>query len=288
LHGRKLRVKWRLNRSRPVEAGKRWGHNLTSMSFGEQIKIQALGDDPASLTGLEGRLNHEGFEASTAPDKGELLRVAASSQKPDVILLYFRLDALRGSEACEHLRLANPDSAIIMLSDRNSEEDEVRGLDAGADDYIVKPFSPEVLVARIRANVRGRREAAGKRRIVEAGDLRLDVRNYLVRVKDKWIPLRPQEFKIFTILAQSLGEPLSSEELIRQTPGQWRGNPRHTVKIHISRIRSAIETPSDYTYIHTVKNVGYRFQPISKRPSSSDEHSPNEKKKRPNKVASQA
>ena len=258
------------------------------MLFGEQIKIQALGDDPASLTGLEGRLNHEGFEASTAPDKGELLRVAASSQKPDVILLYFRLDALRGSQACEHLRLANPDSAIIMLSDHNSEEDEVRGLDAGADDYIVKPFSPEVLVARIRANVRGRREAAGKRRIVEAGDLRLDVRNYLVRVKDKWIPLRPQEFKILTILAQSLGEPLSSEELIRQTPGQWRSNPRHTVKIHISRIRSAIETPSDYTYVHTVKNVGYRFQPISKRLSSSDEHSPNEKKKRPNKVASQA
>ena len=63
------------------------------MLFGEQIKIQALGDDPVSLTGLEGRLNHEGFEASTAPDKGELLRVAASSQKPDVILLYFRLDA---------------------------------------------------------------------------------------------------------------------------------------------------------------------------------------------------
>jgi DNA-binding response OmpR family regulator len=247
------------------------------MLFGEQIKVQALGDDPASLTGLEGRLNLEGFEASTTPDKGELLRPAASSQRPDVILLYF-LDALRGSAACEHLRLANPDSAIIMLSDRDSEEDEVCGLDAGADDYIVRPCSLEVLMARIRANVRGRREAARQRRVIEAGDLRLDVRNYVVRVKDEWIPLRPQEFRILTILAQSFGEPLSSEELIRRTPGQWRGNPRHTVKIHISRIRSAIETPSDYTYIHTVKNVGYRFQPISKWPSSSDEHIPNEEK----------
>jgi two-component system phosphate regulon response regulator PhoB len=247
------------------------------MFFGEQIKVQTLGDDSASLPGLEGRLNLRGFEASTASDKGELLRLAASPQTPDVILLYF-LDALRGSEACEHLRLASPDSAIIMLSDRNSEEDEIRGLHAGADDYIVKPFSLEVLVARIRANVRGRREAAGKRRIVEAGDLRLDVRNYVVRVKDKWIPLRPQEFRILTILAQSFGEPLSSEELIRQTPGQWRGNPRHTVKIHISRIRSAIETPSDYTYVHTIKNVGYRFQPIPKRPSS-DEHMLNEAKR---------
>ncbi len=248
------------------------------MAFGEQIKVQALGDDPASLMDLEGRLKLEGFEASTAPDKGELLRFAASSQKSDVILLYF-LDALRGSAACEHLRLANPESAIIMLSDRNSEEDEVRGLDAGADDYIVRPFSLKALMARIRANVRGRREAAGKQRIVEAGDLRLDVRNYLVRVKDEWVPLRPQEFRILTILAQSCGEPLSSEELIRRTPGQWRGNPRHTVKIHISRIRSAIETPSDYTYVHTVKNVGYRFEPIAKWPSLCNGHSLSERKR---------
>ena len=130
-----------------------------------------------------------------------------------------------------------------------------------------------------------RREAAGKRRIVEAGDLRLDVPNYLVRVKDKWVPLRPQEFRILTILAQSSGEPLSSEELISQAPGRWRGNPRHTVKIHVSRIRSAIETPSDYTYVHTIKNVGYRFEPIPKRPSS-DERVPHEAK-RPNRVATQ-
>jgi two-component system phosphate regulon response regulator PhoB len=142
----------------------------------------------------------------------------------------------------------------------------------------VGPVSLEVLMAHIRANVRGRREAAGKRPIVEAGDLWLDARNYLVRVKGEWIPLRPQEFRILTILAQSFREPLSSEELIRRTPGQWRGNPRHTVKIHISRIRSAIETPSDYTYIHTVKNVGYRFQPIAKSLPSSAEHGPNEEK----------
>jgi two-component system, OmpR family, phosphate regulon response regulator PhoB len=234
------------------------------MFFGEQIKVLAVGDDLVSLTGLEEHLNREGFEATSAADKGEYPQVAVSSHKPDVILLYFRLDALRGSAVCQQLRLASPDPAIIMLSDRTSEEEEVRGLDAGADDYIVRPFSLEVLMARIRANVRGRREAAGKRRIVEAGDLWLDVRNYMVRVKDEWISLRPQEFRVLAILAQSFGEPLSSEELVNRTPGKWHGNPSRTVKIHISRIRSAIETPSDYTYIHTIRKVGYQFQPVAK------------------------
>jgi DNA-binding response OmpR family regulator len=236
--------------------------------FGEQIKVLAVGDDPASLTGLEGRLNRDSFEATIAPDKGEHPEIAAACRKSDIILLYFRFDALHGLAVCQQIRNTNPDLAIIMLSDCPSEEDEIGGLDSGADDYIVSPFSPEVLMARIRANVRGRREAAGRRRVVEAGDLWLDVRNYLVRVKDEWIHLRPQEFRVLTILAQSLGEPLNCEELVRRTPGQWRGDPRDIVKIHISRIRSAIETPSDYTYIHTVKHVGYRFKPVSKRLSS--------------------
>jgi len=184
--------------------------------------------------------------------------------------VYLSLDALRAVAVCQQIRSDNPDPAIIMLSDRASEEDEIYGLDAGADDYIMKPFFLEVLMARIRANVRGRRDAAGKRRIIEAGDLWLDVRNYVARVKDEWIDLRPQEFRILTILAQSSGEPLTSGELIRRTPGQWQGNPKRTVIINIHRIRSAIETLSDYTYIHTLRKVGYRFEPVPKRlPSQS-------------------
>jgi DNA-binding response OmpR family regulator len=233
--------------------------------FGEQIKVQALGDDPVSLRDLEGHLDRDSFEATIIPDKGEHPEVATSSQKSDVVLLYFRFGALRGSAVCQQIRNTNPDLAIIMLSDRSSEEDEIGGLDSGADDYIVSPFSPEVLMARIRANVRARREAAGRQRVVEAGDLWLDVRNYRVRVKDEWIHLRPMEFRVLTILAESFGEPLNCEEIVWRTPGQWRGDPKDTVKIHISRIRSAIETPSDYTYIHTVKHVGYRFKPVSKR-----------------------
>ena len=89
------------------------------------------------------------------------------------------------------------------------------------DDYITRPFSTNVLLARIRANVRGRWDAAGKRQIIEAGDLWLDARNYVVRVKDEWVELRPQEFRVLVVLAQSGGEPLSSKELSQRIPGQW-------------------------------------------------------------------
>ncbi len=90
------------------------------------------------------------------------------------------------------------------------------------------------------------------------------MRYYAVRVKDELIDLRPQEFKILAILAQSSGEPPSREELTRRTPGQWQGNRNRTVIIHNHRLRSAIETLSDYTYIHTVRTVGYRFEPVPK------------------------
>jgi DNA-binding response OmpR family regulator len=238
------------------------------MFFGERIKVLTVGDDPASLADLEVRLSREGFEVTGVVYAGEDSQVAVPSRGPDVILIYLRQEALRGVAVCEWLRAANPEPTIIIISDHASEEDEIWGLDAGADDYIKKPFSPKVLFARIRANVRGRRDAAGKRQVIEAGDLWMDVRNYVVRVKDELIDLRPQEFRILAILAQSSGEPLNREDLIRRTPGQWQGNPNRTVIIHIHRLRSAIETLSDYTYIHTVRKVGYRFEPVPKIPSS--------------------
>jgi DNA-binding response OmpR family regulator len=263
-----MRVKCGLTRATRIESAGQQDHTFASMFFGERIKVLVVGDDPASLADLEVRLSREGFEVTGVVYAGEDSQVAVPSQWPDVILIYIRQEALRGVAVCEWLRAANPEPTIIMISDRASEEDEIWGLDAGADDYIKKPFSPKVLIARIRANVRGRRDAAGKRQVIEAGDLWMDLRNYVVRVKDELIDLRPQEFRILAILAQSSGEPLNREELIRRTPGQWQGNPNRTMIIHIHRLRSAIVTLSDYTYIHTVRKVGYRFEPVPKIPSS--------------------
>ena len=255
-----------LTPSEQFEFGAQAGHTLTSM-FGEQTKVLVVGNGCGSLAGLKRRLSGKGLTIMTAKGE-EKLRATHASFRSDVILLAPASDTDYGCQVCERTRAADPSVAIIMLSDHSSEEHEVWGLDAGADDYLTRPFSTEVLLARIRANVRGRWDAAGKRQIIEAGDLWLDARNYVVRAKDEGIILRPQEFRILAVLALSRGEPLNSKELSQRIPGQWRGDPNRTVKTNIHRIRSAIEPSSDYTYIHTVKKVGYQFRPVPKKLSS--------------------
>ncbi len=132
---------------------------------------------------------------------------------------------------------------------------------------MAKPFSPEVLLARVRAHLRSRR-AAGNQRILESADLWLDAKNYATRVKGEWVELRPQEFRLLVALAQSSGVPVSRRELGRQAGVSWWGASSRTVDIYISRIRARVETLSEYTYIHSIRGVGYRFEPVPKQPSS--------------------
>jgi DNA-binding response OmpR family regulator len=229
----------------------------------QRIRAFVVGDDPSSLTDLEHFLGSEGFETVAATYRGESF-VVDSSLEPDVILLDLKFHRLHEFVVCERIRATDPGVVIVVLSTRAAPEDVVRGLDSGADDYVTRPFSPELLLARIRALVRGRRTANGEQRIVEIGDLWIDVRNYVVRVKGRWVDLSPQEFRLLATMARSLGETLSRRELIRRIGARWRGKPSRTVDVNISRIRSSVELPSDYTYIHTVRGRGYRFEPVPK------------------------
>jgi DNA-binding response OmpR family regulator len=124
-----------------------------------------------------------------------------------------------------------------------------------------------VLLARVRAHLRNRR-AAGHQRILQYGDLWLDAKNYATRVKGDWVDLRPQEFRLLVALARSSGVPVSRRELIQRAGATWRGASSRTVDMNISRIRSCVETPSDYTYIHSIRGVGYRFEPVPSKTSS--------------------
>ena len=212
-------------------------------------------------------LKREGFEVMTAIDEREALQIAGSSWQPDVVLLDLALPGVDGFSVCERLRTTNRRAVIFVLSD-GSRDDEVRSLEAGADDYVAKPFSPEVLLARVRAHLRSRR-AAGNQRILESGDLWLDAKNYATRVKGEWIDLRPQEFRLLVALVQSSGVPVSRRELVRRAGTSWRGASSRTVDMNISRIRARIETRSDYTYIHSVRGFGYRFEPVPKESPAS-------------------
>ena len=230
-------------------------------------RVLVAADGAADDSSLASRLKLEGFEVRTAIDWQEALQIAGSSWQPDVVLLDLTLPEADGLSVCEQVRATNQRVVIFVLSG-DSQDDEVRSLEAGADDYVAKPFSFEVLLARMRAHLRSRR-AAGNQRIIKSGDLWLDAKNYAARVKGAWVELRPQEFRLLEALAQSSGVPVNRQELVRRSGASWRGASSRTVDVNISRIRACIETPSDYTYIHSTRGVGYRFEPVPKETSAS-------------------
>ena len=225
-------------------------------------RVLVAAENAADDISLASLLKHEGFEVMTAVDGQEALQIAGSSWQPDVVVLDLTLPEADGLSVCEQVRATDQRVVIFVLSG-DSQEDEVRSLEAGADDYVAKPLSFEVLLARVRAHLRSRR-AAGNQRILKSGDLWLDAKNYATRVKGEWIELRPQEFRLLVALAQSLGVPVSRRELVRRAGTTWRGVSSRTVDIYISRIRARVETPSEYTYIHSIRGVGYRFEPVPK------------------------
>src|SRR5215208_2140536 len=231
-------------------------------STGESHRLLLAAESVAEDFSVVGWLECEGFDVMTATDGQEALLIACSSWQPDVVLLDLTLPGVDKFSVYKQVRAKNRTAVIFVLGDR-SEEDEVRSLEAGADDYLPKRFSPEVLLARVRAHLRSRR-AAGNQRILQPGDLWLDAKNYATRVKGNWVDLRPQEFRLLRALAQSSGVPVSRRELIRRAGATWRGTSSRTVDMNISRIRTCVETPSDYTYIHSIRGVGYRFEPILK------------------------
>ncbi len=227
-------------------------------------------DDGISLADW---LKHEGFEDMTAVNGREALQIAGSSWQPDVLVLDLTSPEVGAFAVCERVRATNQRPVVFVLG-KELREDEIRSLEAGADDYLAKPFSLKVLLARIRAYLR-RAHVTGNQRILEVGDLWLDAKNYATRVMSEWVELRPQEFRPLMALAQSLGVPVSRRELLRRAGRSWRGASSRTVDINISRIRARVETHSDYTYIHSVRGVGYRFEPVTKEaPASSGRASP--------------
>src|SRR5215212_6272324 len=233
---------------------------------GESNRMLLAGENVAEGFSLAGWLEREGFDVMTAADARAALQIAGSSWQPDVVLLDLMLPGVDGFSVYKQVRAKNRTAVIFVMGDE-SEEDEVRSLEAGADDYLPKRFSPEVLLARVRAHLRNRR-AAGHQRILQSGDLWLDAKNYATRVKGDWVDLRPQEFRLLVALARSSGVPVSRRELIRRAGATWRGASSRTVDMNISRIRTCVETPSDYTYIHSIRGVGYRFEPVRKQTSS--------------------
>ena len=220
-------------------------------------RLLIVEDDPALAELLVWNFESEGYDVTQTPDGEEALLLAAE-QTPDAILLDWMIENVPGIEVCRRLRRM-PETAnvpIIMLTARGEEEDVIRGLVTGADDYLTKPFSPRELVARLAALLRRSRPAlAGKTLKIE--DLELDPVAHRVRRAGHEIALGPTEFRLLQHLMERPGRVLSRGQLITGVWGHDSDIEERTVDVQVKRLRAALNAPGGKDLIRTVRSAGY-------------------------------
>jgi DNA-binding response OmpR family regulator len=226
-------------------------------------RILVVEDDPIIRQTVDYSLRRAGFETAVSGDGREALALAL--REPfDLILLDIMLPGVDGFTFAQELRKTDTATAIIMVTALDQERDKVRGLDAGADDYLTKPFSTEELLARVRANLRRVRERAvlDVDQVIETGDLLIEPSQLRVTVAGAPARLRLKEFQLLLALARNSGSLMSRQRLASEVWGYDFLPSSRTIDVHIRRLRQAIEDASQYVYIHTVHGVGYRFGPV--------------------------
>ena len=233
--------------------------------------ILVVEDDPIIRQTVEYTLKRAGFIVQSVAD-GSLAIPVAQEFGPDLILLDLMLPGMDGYQIAEKLRETDKETAIIMVTALDTERDKVRGLDAGADDYLTKPFSMEELLARIRANLRRVRakETLADERIIEVGDLVIEPKSFRVSVAGKQVRLRLKEFQLLVALAEHRGQLATRQILADEVWGYEHLPSSRTIDVHVRRLRQAVEDPSQYVYVHTVHGMGYRFEPLLKSETGED------------------
>lgn len=210
-------------------------------------------------TALEDVLQNAGYRVLTAAD-GEMGLQRAVAEKPDLLLLDIMMPRLDGYAVCAELRrLANP-VPILMLTAKGQVEDRVMGLDVGADDYLVKPFSTDELLARVRALLRRARRPAQAPATLNLGDVQIDLVRQTARRGRKPVHLTAKEFAMLRLMAETPGEPVSRERFLDLVWGYTAFPTTRTVDNHIAALRSQIEAnPEQPRWIKTVHGVGYKL-----------------------------
>jgi two-component system phosphate regulon response regulator PhoB len=219
--------------------------------------VLVVEDEDALSALLQYNLDKEGYAVSVAGD-GEEALMLIDEQLPDLVVLDWMLPKVSGVEVCRRLR-ARPETRnlpIIVLTARGEESDRIRGLDTGADDYVVKPFSMSELAARIRAVLRRIRPGLAEDRL-HHGDIVVDRVAHRVRRADKEIHLGPTEFRLLDYLMQHPGRVFSREQLLDAVWGSDVYVEARTVDVHIGRLRKALNRDLDTDPIRTVRSAGY-------------------------------
>jgi two-component system response regulator RegX3 len=221
-------------------------------------RVLVVEDEPSIAEPLADHLVREGFEPEVAASLADA-RGAFERHEPDVVLLDVMLPDGDGRDLCREFR-AGSDAVIVMLTARGEEVDRIVGLELGADDYVVKPFSAAELIARIRAIQRRGRSVASRRAPIEIGELSLDPAARVVTKGGRPVELAAKEFDLLRMLMTRAGEVVGREEIMDEVwDPHWFG-PTKTLDVHISWLRRKIEDdPSSPRYITTLRGVGFRF-----------------------------
>ncbi|UOE44532.1 MtrAB system response regulator MtrA [Agromyces larvae] len=218
-------------------------------------RVLVVDDDTALAEMIGIVLRADGFDPVFCADGGGAL-AAFRESKPDLVLLDLMLPGVDGIEVCTRIR-AESGTPIIMLTAKSDTADVVRGLESGADDYIVKPFNPKELVARIRTRLRPAPEPAVE--TIAVGDLVIDAAGHEVRRGDQRIALTPLEFDLLLTLASKPQQVFTREMLLEQVWGYHYKADTRLVNVHVQRLRAKVEhDPDNPRIVMTVRGVGYR------------------------------
>ena len=222
-------------------------------------KILVVEDEPAILNGVKDMLELEGYSVLCASDGSEGLKLALAHD-PDLILLDVMMPKMSGFEVLRKLRENRIRGSVILLTAKKAEEDKVRGLKLGADDYVTKPFSVVELVARVQAVLRRTEPPADPLSDVRFHDVKIDFQKLEAFKGDKQLELTPKEFKILRLFVENPGKVVSRNELLDKVWGYDVFPTTRTVDNHIVKLRKQIEdVPSEPKIITSVRGVGYKF-----------------------------
>lgn len=226
-------------------------------------RILIVEDEPPLAELLRYNLEGEKFETEVARDGREAM-IALDENRPDLVVLDWMLPEFSGLDVCRTMRRKPEfrDIPVIILTARGEERDRVRGLDAGADDYIPKPFSPRELTARIRAVLRRSGAHTGDKPL-RVGGLEMDLESHRVRRDGREVHLAPTEFRLLKVLMQRPGRVYSRGQLLDLVWGRDIYVEPRTVDVHVRRLRVALNADSGQDLIRTVRSAGYSFEPAA-------------------------
>lgn len=206
-------------------------------------------------------LEEAGFQVAEASTAERALSLLAEGYKPDLLLVDWMLPGASGVELARRVKQKAElqDTPLILLTARGEEDDRVRGLEAGADDYVVKPFSPRELIARVRAVLRRAGGVVAAEQAIEIGGIRLDMASHRVTVRGETVKLGPTEYKILLFFMEHPERVFSRTQMLDAVWGHQVVVEERTIDVHMRRLRKALEPFGVQDYVQTVRGSGYRF-----------------------------